>query len=170
MSFVGIEVNEKAIIHHKQILQILLLRELNFDQYVPYSWTGMFSKASEAIITQHAIQNGITTTKETFVKWLAFTTIQNDYYPSFKCFEILLGTICPIIEQNGANQNELSMFWDGAKNILPYCISIIRDIRMLDITDAKSLQILNEALSIVSIIGTLKPSIEFESFLRNIYG
>lgn len=66
--------------------------------------------------------------------------------------------------------DDVKMFWEGVRKLLPSCFSVIRNIRKRTASDKNSVKILNEVVSIVAVIGKLTPPPEFDLFPRNIYG
>lgn len=165
------EKNSKvAIQEHKHLLRILLLHELESSKVAPYWWCGKFSEQGEAVIGQHSTQSGITPIVRALAQWSAYTTIHSNHSLAFKLFENLLEKLQRYLTSADAHNDDLKLFWEGAKKLLPSCFSIIRNIRKKTSSDKSSVKILSEVLSILSSLGQLQPPHDIDLFPKNVYG
>lgn len=170
LSFSVDKISKVSINEHKHLLRILLLHELETSKVAPYWWSGKFSVQGEAVIGQHATQSGLTATNCALAQWSAYTIIHANHHLAFKLFEALLEKLYPYIRSSNISDDEVKTFWEGSRKLLPSCFSVIRNIRKKTAGDNASLKMINEALTIVSIIGTLDPPKDFDLFPSNIYG
>lgn len=171
LSFSADKISKVSINEHKNLLKILLLHELETSKVAPYWWSGKFSVQGEAVIGQHATQSGLTATNCALAQWSAYTIIHADHHHlAFKLFDALLEKLYPYIRSSNISDDEVKTFWEGARKLLPSCFSVIRNIRKRTAGDKASLKMLNEVLTIVSIIGSLDPPKDFVLFPSNVYG
>lgn len=154
----------------QHLLRILLMYELESSKVAPFWWAGKFSTQGEAVIAQHSAQSGLTSNDCALAQWSAFTTVHSSHSLAFKLFETLLEKLVRHIRMAELTSDEVKMFWEGIRKLLPSCFSIIRNIRKRTAGDKNSLKILNEVVSIISIVSKLTPPAEFDLFPRNIYG
>lgn len=168
LSFSAEKNSRVAIQEHKHLLRILLLHELETSKVAPYWWCGKFSEQGEAVISQHSAQSGITPTVRALSQWSAYTTIHANHALAFKLFENLLEKLQKYL--SNATSDDIKLFWDGVKKLLPSCFSVIRNIRKKTSSDKNSVKMLSEVLSILSTISSLDIPIDLDLFPRNIYG
>lgn len=154
----------------QHLLRILLMYELESSKVAPFWWSGKFSAQGEAVIAQHSTQSGLTTNNCVLAQWSAFTTVHTSHSLAFKLFETLLEKLVRHIRTAELSGDEVKMFWEGIRKLLPSCFSVIRNIRKRTVGDKNSVKILNEIVSIISIVGQLTPPAEFDLFPRNVYG
>lgn len=154
----------------QHLLRILLMYELESSKVAPFWWAGKFSAQGEAVIAQHSAQSGLTCNDCALAQWSAFTTVHSSHSLAFKLFEKLLEKLLRHIQTAELTSDELKMFWEGVRKLLPSCFSVLRNIRKRTAGDKNSVKILNEVVSIISIVGKLTPPAEFDLFPRNVYG
>lgn len=155
---------------HLHLLRILLMHELESSRVAPYWWAGKFSAQGEAIIIQHAAQSGMNTLDRALTQWSAYTCIHITHPLSFSLFESLLDKLIRFLETSQLADDEIKMFWDGVKKLLPSCLSVIRKMRKRTAGDKNSVKVLTEVLSIISKIAVLEPPEGTDLFPRNVYG
>lgn len=151
-------------------MRILLLHELETSKVAPYWWAGKFSGQGEAVIAQHAAQSGLNVNARALSQWSAYTTIHANHALSFKLFENLLEKLSRFINVVELNPEDKKMFWEGVKKLLPSCFSVIKNIRKKTSSDKNCIKMVNEALSILSIIASMSPPKDAELFSKKIYG
>lgn len=144
--------------------------ELDSSKVAPFWWSGKFSAQGETVIAQHSAQSGLTSNDCALAQWSAFTTVHSSHSLAFKLFETLLEKLVRHVQTAEFGTDDLKMFWDGIRKLLPSCFSVIRNIRKRTASDKNSVKILNEVVSILSIISKLTPPAEFDLFPRNVYG
>lgn len=167
-----IENNEKnhyiKIQEQKRLLEMLLQYELTLTKMAEYGWTGDFSELGETIIELHIAQNQMTLNECYLARWSAFTKVHNDHACSFRMFRILLDNLLCYVKSMEISVEEMLMFWDGVKKLIPSCFSIIRNSKRQNVEHFAEL--LNESLSILSIISIESPPNDFDLFPKEIYG
>lgn len=161
--------NKVAAQEHLHLLRILLMHELELSRVAPYWWSGKFTAQGEAIIIQHAAQSGLTTLDRALTQWSAYTSIHVTHPLAFSLFESLLDKLIRFMQTTLAD-DEIKMFWDGVKKLLPSCFSVIRKMRKRTAGDKNSVKILTEVLTIISRVGSLEPPEGTDLFPKNIYG
>lgn len=170
LSFSAEKNSKVAVQEHKHLLRILLLHELETSKVAPHWWCGKYSEQGEAVIAQHSAQSGITPNVRALAQWSAYTTIHSNHSLAFKLFETLLEKLQRLASAPDTSADDLRLFWDGAKKLLPSCFSIIRNIRKKTASDKSTVKMLGEVLSILSTLATLHPPSDVDLFPKNIYG
>lgn len=133
-------------------------------------YLGKFNDQAEAVIAQHCAQSGINTTARILAQWLAYTTIHSNHQLSFKLFESLLDKLVRSLNSPEAHIEDIKSLWEGAKKLLPSCFSVIRNIRKKTSSDKNDIKMLNDVLSILSVISSIPPPKDIDMFPKNVYG
>lgn len=149
--------NKVASQEHRHLLRILLMHELDTSKVVPYWWSGKFTAQGEAVITQHSAQSALTVTDCALAQWSVFTAIHTDHPLAFSLFDCLLDKLIRPIQTLGVPDDDIKVFWDGVRKLLPSCFSIIRKLRKKTTGDKNCVKILNEVLSVLSKVARLEP-------------
>uniref|UniRef100_A0A336MP88 CSON004614 protein n=1 Tax=Culicoides sonorensis TaxID=179676 RepID=A0A336MP88_CULSO len=158
-----------AMQEHRHLLKILLLHELETSQVAKYWWSGKFSSEGETILTQHAAQSGLTQSDLALSRWSVFCEVHSDHPLAFSLFDGLLDKIVRTI-QSRASEEEVRIFWESTKKLLPSCMNTIRRIRKSASGDKNTIRMVAEALSIISKIAMIVPPEGFDLFPANLYG
>ncbi|KAH8410713.1 hypothetical protein KR215_009957 [Drosophila sulfurigaster] len=159
-----------AIQEHKHLLKLLLIHELDTSQVANYWWNGKFSSMAEAIRTQHAVQSGLSPYDCAVSQWHAYSTVHETHKLSFTLFNSILDILVPTINCLQNDSEDVKIFWDGAKRILPSCFSVLRKLRLKNIGDNKILKALSDVLDILAKIKTFEIPPEIEIFPSTVYG
>lgn len=170
LSFSAEKNGKVAFQEHQHLLRILLLHELETSKVAPYWWSGKFSDQGEAVIVQHAAQSGLNVNARSLSQWAAYTTIHANHALSFKLFESLLERLSRFMNMPEINVEDKKLFWDGVKKLLPSCFSVIKNIRKKTSSDKNCIKMINEALSILSMIAGMSPPKDSDLFSKKIYG
>lgn len=156
---------------HRHLLKILLYHELESSQVAHHWWSGKFSVTAETIITQHQAQSGLTETDVAFAQWAVFSEVHQNHPLSFELFErIIDGLIRPIQGKHVSHDEELTIFWESTKRLLPSCFGVVRKLRKKLAGDANSLKHLTKALNIISRVAMLEPPESTDLFPEQLYG
>lgn len=168
----GSEKNDQvASQEHRHLLKIMLYHELESSQVAHYWWSGKFNYLAEFIITQHQAQSGLTEVDVAFAQWAVFTEIHQNHPLAFELFERILDVLIRSIQtKNVSHDEELSIFWDSTKRILPSCFGVVRKLRKKIAGDSNALKHLTKALSIISKVALLETPDNFELFPEQLYG
>lgn len=103
-------------------------------------------------------------------QWTVYSTIHVDHPLSFALFNSLLNKLTRSIESQLICEDEMKLFWDGVRKILPSCYSIIRKIRKKTTGDKNVLKILKDVLIFLSMVSELKVPEDMELFSTKQYG
>jgi len=155
---------------HKHLLKLLLMHELDVSQVTNYWWNGNFSTMAEAIRRQHAVQSGISAFECALCQWHAYSTVHETHKLNFVLFNSILDILVPTISCLQNDSEDVKMFWDGAKRILPSCFSVLRKLRSKSIGDNKILKALSEVLDILAKFKALDVPQSIEIFPKTVYG
>lgn len=161
--------DQVAAQEHRHILKILLYHELESSQVAHYWWSGKFNQMAEAIILQHAAQSGLTDVDTAFAQWSVFSEVHQQHPLSFGLFENIIDVLIEPVQRKNVNcQEDLSLFWEATKRLLPSCFGIVRKLRKKLAGDSNALKHLTRALNIISKIAMLEPPEASIFFPRNI--
>lgn len=156
---------------HRHLLKILLYHELESSKVAHHWWSGQFSLMAETIIKQHQAQSGLTDVDVAFAQWAVFSEVHQQHPLSFELFDKILGNLIrPIQTHKVSHQEEISIFWESVKRLLPSCFGIVRKLRKKVAGDANSLKNLTKALGIISKVASLEPPESTDLFPEQYYG
>uniref|UniRef100_A0A8D8JE01 Protein unc-13 homolog D n=1 Tax=Culex pipiens TaxID=7175 RepID=A0A8D8JE01_CULPI len=149
--------NQVAAQEHRHLLRILLLHELESSKVAQYWWSGKFTIQGEAVLTQHSAQSSLSTTAVAFIQWSVYTAIHLDHPLAFNLFDSLLDKLVRPIQTRSVSDEELKMFWEATRKLLPSCFAVIRKIRKKTAGDKLAIKMLTDVLQILSKISMLEP-------------
>lgn len=155
---------------HRHLLRILLLHELETSKVAPFWWSGKFSAQGEAVLTQHSAQSGLHQTENALAQWSVFAGVHTNHPLAFGLFESILDKIVRPLQLDSVSPDEIKIFWEGVKKLLPSCFAVIRKIRKKTAGDKGSVKTLTEVLNILSKIAMLEPPEGTDLFPSNVYG
>lgn len=159
--------NQTSHQDRKHLLRIILQHELNISNMASYDWRGQFSDLGEAIFAHSGHTKN--PRAHALAQWSEFTAFHSTHPLSLELFENLLMALLPFLKCHKITmQNELHIFWDGVKKLIPSCFSVLRNSQRRSDADMESLQ---KSLSILATInGFTTPSNGIDLFPTKIYG
>ncbi|XP_041980361.1 protein unc-13 homolog 4B isoform X3 [Aricia agestis] len=169
-SFSSEKNSQVAAQEHRHLLRILLLHELESSKVAPYWWCGNFSAPAEAILTQHAAQSGLCPADNALAQWVVYCALTVDHPLSFTLFNNLLDKITKPLQSGLINEEDVKLFWDAAKKLLPTCFSHIRKLRKKTAGDKTVMKTLREVLKILYKLSLLDLPETIDLFPVNLYG
>lgn len=151
----------------KSLLRIILQHELKISKMASHCWLGQFSDLGDAIIAHSG--HKINAQAHTLAQWSEFTAFHTMHPLSFELFENLLMVWLPFLKSHKTTvtPDEMDIFWDGVKKLLPSCFAAFRCSSQKSDID---MEMITGSLSILSTINTLKPPKDIELFPKKIYG
>lgn len=160
-----------AITHHdrRHLLRTILHYELEMS--ASHSWQGQFSDLGKTILVHSG--HTINARAHALAQWSEFTTFHAIHPFSLELFDKLLATLLPLLEcSDTTTPDEMDIFGDGAKKLLPSCFAVLRNSRQKCEHDVETI---SQSLSILSTINTLMQSQphslqNIELFPPKIYG
>ncbi|XP_050348303.1 protein unc-13 homolog 4B isoform X4 [Nymphalis io] len=162
--------SQVAAQEHRHLLRILLLHELDSSKVAPYWWCGNFSAAAEGVLTQHGAQSGLSALDNQLAQWAVFCAVTTDHPLSFALFNGLLDKLTKPLQSGRVNEEDVKLFWDGAKKLLPTCFSHIRKLRKKTAGDKTVMKTLREVLKILYKLSSLDLPESIDLFPVNLYG
>ncbi|XP_052740956.1 protein unc-13 homolog 4B isoform X2 [Bicyclus anynana] len=169
-SFSSEKNSQVAAQEHRHLLRILLLHELESSKVAPYWWCGNFSAAAEGVLTQHAAQSGLSQLDNHLAQWTVYCAVTTDHPLSFALFNGLLDKLTKPLQSGLVNEEDVKLFWDGAKKLLPTCYSHIRKLRKKTAGDKTVMKTLREVLIILYKLSILDTPESIDLFPANLYG
>lgn len=160
--------NTVAFQEHRHLLQILLMHELDMTKVLPYCWPGEFSPQGESVI-QYATQSIVSLTPRAYAlaQWTVFTATHVHHPLTFRVFDKLLDKLTSRVKTL-LFDDDLKMFWDGVRKLLPSCFLVIRNSRKDTGIDESTTEIMSEILSVLSKLMLLQP-IDIDLFPKELY-
>ncbi|XP_075222315.1 C2 and C2B_Munc13-like domain-containing protein staccato isoform X2 [Lycorma delicatula] len=155
---------------HRHLLRILLLHELEINKVKPYQWNGKFSGPAETILRQHLAQSGLNVTDNALAQWVEFSSIHVNHPLSFQLFSNLVKILIHPINNGLFSDEEIKLFWDAAKKLLPSCFNNIKRIRNLPPGEASSTLQVQSLLTILSELSKVQQTENLDLFPSSVYG
>lgn len=163
--------DQVAAQEHRHMLKILLYHELEASQVAHYWWSGKFNQMAEIIITQHAAQSGLTDIDTAFAQWSVFSEVHQQHPVSFELFENIVDILIDPVQKKTVNcEEDLTLFWEATKRLLPSCFAIVRKLRKKPAGDSIAMKHLRSSLNLISKIAMLEPPEGFDLFPEQYYG
>lgn len=153
------------------LLRILLLHELETSQVAHYWWSGKFGGPADAILTQNAAQSGLNASQLALAEYSVFAGIHTRHPLSYALFESLLDKIVKALQTKVAyDSEEIKLFWEASRNLLPSCLNFIRKIHnQVPTTNRDVIVKLTNILNIISRIAMVEPPEGTDLFPAKIY-
>ncbi|XP_071447692.1 protein unc-13 homolog 4B isoform X2 [Hetaerina americana] len=146
--------SQVAMQEHRSLIKVLLLYELeseknsSFDSLdglaaskscKPYHWKGDFTSKGEILLAQHLAQAGIGAHRQSLAQWIEFTSIHLDHPLHFVVFSNILDTLStPLQSGSTFSEEEVKMFWESYRKLLPSCFNCLKKVRRLSKNDKHS--------------------------------
>lgn len=170
MTFSSEKNSQVATQEHRHLLRVLLMHELENSKVAPYWWSGNFSAQAEAIILQHAAQSGLGQTENYLSQWTVYCAVNADHPLSFSLFNNLLDKLIKPLQSGTVHEEEVKLFWDAVRKLLPTCFSLIRKLRKKTAGEKMVIKTLREVLRILNKLSTMDIPENIDLFPQNIYG
>lgn len=168
ISFSSGKNNQVAEQEHRHVRRILLLHELDLSQVTPYWWCGNFSPQGEQLLTQHIAQSGLGETEVSLCSYSVYAGVHQNHPLSFTLFSKLLEKLLKPLQTEVVSEEDMKLFWEATKKLLPSCFSIIRKIRKKTLNEKTIMKQVMEVLKILRIILALDPK-DVDLFPDNLY-
>ncbi|KAK9497100.1 hypothetical protein O3M35_004477 [Rhynocoris fuscipes] len=143
--------NQVAAQEHRHLLRLILLQEIEQNKLDTATWDGKFKGAADIILRQHATQCGLRLADERMTQWVEFTNLHINNPINFNLFKDIIIDIKEPLLNGLYSEDEIRLFWNGLKKLLPSIFLKIRKLRKY--TNDKT--ILNELDSMLKVISTV---------------
>ncbi|XP_053673171.1 protein unc-13 homolog 4B-like [Anopheles nili] len=114
---------------YEQMLRCILQYELRSSSVARYWWAGKFTSEGEAILQQYTKCANLNATEQTLIAWFVYTQIHLTYPLSIGLLESVLDKLCVSYDVALTTDEERERFWNGARQLLPSCLSMIVKMR-----------------------------------------
>jgi hypothetical protein len=156
---------------HKILLKQCLFDELEVSKDAPYRCIGKFCAQADNLLTQHAVQGGMSLIDTIFVKWDVFCEVHSKYCLSFVAFiELLEMLTLPIQNKQNVSDENLQMFWKKLIALLPTAFCWMRSVCKTVTQEKSEHTILSNILSFLAKVECLEPPKDMELFPKQLYG
>ncbi|KAE9529780.1 hypothetical protein AGLY_011876 [Aphis glycines] len=168
----GSEKNKQvAAQEHRHLLRVLLAYQMNVQKPEMNSWKGDFLPESSLIIQQHVAQSNIGAVDECLSQWIEYINAHVlSPVVNFKVFSDILDILVKSIITGHLSNEELKMFWQSSKKILPFCFNAIRTIRKKSAEDEQLLNQIENVLNILQNLTLLELPNDLDLFPSDVYG
>ncbi|XP_052891701.1 protein unc-13 homolog 4B-like [Anopheles moucheti] len=143
---------EKATAKHEyeQMLRCILEYELRSSSVARYWWAGKLTSEGEGILQQYTKCANLNAIEQTLIAWFVYTQVHLTYPLSISLLESVLDKLCVGYDAALTSDEERERFWDGARRILPSCLSIIVKMRKRLAGDKDIVKTVSSVLQLVS--------------------
>ncbi|RZF34138.1 hypothetical protein LSTR_LSTR003548 [Laodelphax striatellus] len=170
VSFSSEKNSHVAAQEHRHLLRILLLHELEQNKTEAFEWKGEFCVPAATLVRQHLAQSGLGPTDDALAQWVEFATVHTSHPLSFHLFADLVRKLVQPINSGLLSDEEIKLFWDGAKKLLPSCFNSIKKLRKL-IPGEKSTSLhLQSLLTILAELSKVQQTENLDLFPSSVYG
>uniref|UniRef100_A0A182M1C5 Protein unc-13 homolog 4B n=1 Tax=Anopheles culicifacies TaxID=139723 RepID=A0A182M1C5_9DIPT len=142
---------EKATAKHEyeQMLRCILEYELRSSSVARYWWAGKLTSEGEAILQQYTKCANLSAIEQTVIAWFVYTQVHLTYPLSISLLESVLDKVCAGYDVALTSDEERERFWEGARRILPSCLSIIVKMRKRLAGDKDIVKTVNSVLQLM---------------------
>ncbi|XP_014272983.1 protein unc-13 homolog 4B isoform X1 [Halyomorpha halys] len=154
----------------RHIIRLLLLHEVENKNIDPKEWDGEFPELANTILRQHTAQSGLQPADEYMARWLEFIRFHSGQPFCYSLFLKVLDKIIQPLKNGLYSDEEVKLFWESTKRILPLFFQHIRKLRKLSQDDNNFIEGLTSILKILSLISSLNVPDNFELFPKTSFG
>ncbi|XP_076251022.1 C2 and C2B_Munc13-like domain-containing protein staccato isoform X3 [Rhynchophorus ferrugineus] len=158
VSFSSGKNNQVAQQEHRHMRKIILLHELEMSKVAPHWWCGNFSSQGEQLLTQHIAQSGLWPTEVALCSYSVYADVHQKHPLSLTLFTKLLEKLVKPLKTEDISEEELKLFWEATRKLLPSCFSVIRKIRKKSTTEKTIMKQVIEVMKILNYITLLEPN------------
>ncbi|XP_056643734.1 protein unc-13 homolog 4B isoform X2 [Diorhabda sublineata] len=164
LSFSSEKNNQVAEQEYRHLLRIILLHELETSKVAPHWWCGSFTPQGNQLLTQHIAQSRITPTEAYVCQYCVFAGVHHNHALSFALFANLLDKLVKPIQTGGVSEEDVKLFWDATKKLLPSSFAVIRKIRKKNVNEKTKMKQVTEVLKILRHVISLEPPPSLDLF------
>jgi BAI1-associated protein 3 len=155
---------------HRTLVKQFLIYELEVSNVGPYECIGNLCAPATNLLTQHAVQGGMSLIDMTFVKWDVFCEAHSNYHLSFVVFNELLDVLTvPIQNQENVSDANLRMFWETLVVLLSTTFRCLHKLHKLGTKGKSELRVLSSILDFLAKVKILEPPKDMEWFPKQLY-
>ncbi|XP_073994154.1 C2 and C2B_Munc13-like domain-containing protein staccato isoform X3 [Rhodnius prolixus] len=147
--------SQVAAQEHRHLLRFILLQEMEHNKPDFPKWNGKFTGPAEIILRQHATQCGLRLADEKMAEWVEFIRLHQSQPLNFQLFATIIAAIKDALSNGLYSEDEVRLFWDGVKKLLPSIFQKLRKIRKTVGGDKTQLCELDAMLRIISTVTSL---------------
>ncbi|XP_017783309.1 PREDICTED: protein unc-13 homolog D isoform X2 [Nicrophorus vespilloides] len=161
--------SQVAAQEHRHLLRLLLVHELEHSKVAPYWWSGTFSGKANTFLSQHIAQSGLQPIDVALSQYAVFVAIHQNHPLSFNLFSNLLEKLIKPVQSQIPCDEDLKIFWDATKKLLPSVFAVIRKLRRKCSNEKTAMKQLIEVLECVSKVSMLEPPEGTNLFPEKLY-
>lgn len=135
----------------------------------PNWWCGIFSPQGEQLLTQHVAQSGLCPVEVALSQYCVYSSIHQNHALNLALFTKLLEKLVKPLQKGVIPEEDVKLFWDATKKLLPSCFSIIRKIRRKKTNEKTVLKQVKEVVKILSYLSELGVPANLDLFPSTLY-
>uniref|UniRef100_A0A0A9YAH0 Protein unc-13 D n=1 Tax=Lygus hesperus TaxID=30085 RepID=A0A0A9YAH0_LYGHE len=162
--------NQVAAQEHRHLMRLIVLQEMEHNKPDLQTWDGSFEGPADVILRQHAAQSGLRPADEKMAQWVEFGRLHANQPLNFKLFSSIIYSVTDPLNNGLYSDDEMKLFWDGTKRLLPSIFQGIRKLRKTYTPDKSCLIQLDAMLSILAELSKLEVADNIDLFPSSIYG
>lgn len=129
----------------------------------------MFSAQAEALLTQHVAHSSLCPIDVALAEWTVYSAIHTKHALSFSLFSNLLDKLIKPVQTSSLCEEDIKLFWESVKKLLPSCFGIIRKLRKKCGNEKAAIKQLLDVLRIINKISMLEPPVNTDLFPAKSY-
>lgn len=170
LDFCGVKSRELAAQEYRFLLKQILEYDLEKSKITPFWWCGKFSSYADELLREYTAQCPLTQLDISLIEYSVYGIAHHKYSLSFALFDGLLNKIIPVIKSGTLSSDEMHLFWNATKNILPSCFYYLHRIHIqTPLITSDTVKRLREVVGILSKIMKLDGLEDFDLFPEQIY-
>ncbi|KAH1020693.1 hypothetical protein HUJ04_010308 [Dendroctonus ponderosae] len=160
--------NQVAAQEHRHIRRIILVHELDVSKPAAYWWCENFGPEANQLLTQHIAQSGLSPTEVALCSYSVYAGIHQSHPLSFCIFSKLLEKLLKPLQTEMILEEDMKLFWEATRKLLPSCFAVIRRIRKKNANEKTVMKQVIEVLKIFNYVMALEPT-NIDLFPQNLY-
>lgn len=105
----------------------------------------------------------------TVSQYCVYACIHQNHALNLALFATILEKLLKSLQKGAISEEDVKLFWDASKKLLPSCFSIIRKIRKKSTNEKTVLKQVREVLKILNCLSTLEPPAGFDLFPATLF-
>ncbi|XP_048522874.1 protein unc-13 homolog 4B isoform X8 [Dendroctonus ponderosae] len=133
-----------------------------------YWWCENFGPEANQLLTQHIAQSGLSPTEVALCSYSVYAGIHQSHPLSFCIFSKLLEKLLKPLQTEMILEEDMKLFWEATRKLLPSCFAVIRRIRKKNANEKTVMKQVIEVLKIFNYVMALEPT-NIDLFPQNLY-
>ncbi|XP_014244942.1 protein unc-13 homolog 4B isoform X2 [Cimex lectularius] len=162
--------NQVAAQEHRHLMRLLVLQEMEHNKPDLETWDGTFTGPADVILRQHAAQSGLRPADERMAQWVEYIRLHVNQPLNFRLLSSIITSIVDPLHNGLYSDDEIRLFWDGTKRLLPSIFGNLRKYRKVPQAEKTVNSQLDSMLNIIAELLKLDQPDNIELFPKSVYG